>query len=73
MFLSYSYDALEETLTHMKSLKLKTYTGDNTLDFCAAILVDAEIPDSTGAFSPEHLDYITHIFEDSSDSRFRIG
>ena len=26
-FLSDSYDALEETLNHMKSLKLKSYTG----------------------------------------------
>ena len=28
-FLSDSYDALEETLTHMKSLKLKIYLGEN--------------------------------------------
>ena len=28
-FLYYSYDDLEETLTHMKSLKLKSYPGEN--------------------------------------------
>ena len=28
-FLSDSYDALEETITHMKSLKLKSYPGEN--------------------------------------------
>ena len=31
-FLSNSYDASEETLTHMKSLKLKSYPGDNVTD-----------------------------------------
>ena len=31
-FLSGSYDALEETLTHMKSLKLKRYPGENVTD-----------------------------------------
>ena len=40
-FLSNSYDALEETLNHMKSLKLKSYPGENVTDFCAEILVDA--------------------------------
>ena len=71
-FLSDSHDTLEETLTHMKSLKLKSYPGENVTDFCAAILVDAERLDSDGAFKPEHLGYITCIFEDTSDSRFRL-
>ena len=31
-FLSDSCDALEETLTHMKSLKLKIYPGENVTD-----------------------------------------
>ena len=56
----------------MKSLKLKSYPGENVTDFCAAILVDAERLESAGAFKPEHLGYITHIFEDTSDSRFRL-
>ena len=60
-FLSDSYDALEETPNHMKILKIKS---------CAAILVDAERLESAGAFKPEHLGYITRIFEDTSDSRF---
>ena len=34
-FLSDSYDALEETLNHMKSLKLKIYPGENVTDCCA--------------------------------------
>ena len=38
-FISDSYDALEETLNHMKSLKLKSYPGENVTDCCAAILV----------------------------------
>ena len=40
-FLSDYYDALKETLNHMKSLKLKSYPGENVTDYCAAILVDA--------------------------------
>ena len=52
----------------MKSLKLKSYPGENVTDCCAAILVDAECLESSGAFKPEHLGYITCIFEDTSDS-----
>ena len=71
-FISDYYDALEETLTNMKSLKIKSYPGENVTDFCAAILVDAKHFDSAGAFKPEHLGYITRIFEDTSDSIFRL-
>ena len=56
----------------MKSLKLKNYPGENVTDCCASILVDAERLESAGVFNPEHLGYITHIFEDTSDSRFRL-
>ena len=52
----------------MKSLKLKIYPEENVTDFCAEILVDAELLDSDGAFKPEHIGYITSIFEDTSDS-----
>ena len=71
-FLSDSYDAMVETLNHIKSLKLKIYPGENVKDFCAAILVDAERLESAGAFKPEHLWYTTHIFEDTYDSRSRL-
>ena len=54
-FLSDSHDALKETLTHMKSLKLESYSGEKVTYFCAAILVDAERLESDGAFKPEHL------------------
>ena len=56
----------------MKSLKLKSYPGENVTDCCPAILVDAERLESAGAFKPEHLGYIIRIFEDTSDSRFRM-
>ena len=69
-FLSNSYGALEETLTHMKSLKLKFYPLENVTDFCAAILVDSEHLDSARSFKPNHLGYTTLILEDTSDSRF---
>ena len=54
-FLSDSYDALEENLTHTKSLKLKSYLEENVTDFCAAILVDDDRLESAGAFKPDHL------------------
>ena len=56
----------------MKSIKLKSYPWEKITDCCAAILVDAERLDCSGAFKPEHLGYITRIFEDTSDSRFRL-
>ena len=31
-FLSNTYDDLEETLSHMKSIKLKSYPGENVVD-----------------------------------------
>ena len=34
--------------------------------------MDAERLESAGAFKPEHLGYITRIFEDTSDYRFRL-
>ena len=71
-FLSNYYDALEETLNHMESLKLKIYPGESVTDFCAEILVDAERLESAGSFKPVHLGYITCIFEDTSDSVFRL-
>ena len=54
-FISDSYDALEETINHLKSLKLKSYLGENVTDCCASILADAEPLESDGAFNPEHL------------------
>ena len=69
-FRSDSYDALGETITHTKSLKLKIYPGEDFTDFCAAILIDAERFDISGVFKSDHLGYITCIFEDTSESRF---
>ena len=71
-FLSNCYDALEETLTHMNSLKLKIYPGDNVTYCCAEILVDDDSLEISGAFKPENLGYITRVFEDTSDSIFRL-
>ena len=69
-FFSDYYYTLEDTLTHMKSLELKSYPGENFSDFCAAILVTAEILKSDRAFNPEHRGNITCIFKFNSDSRF---
>ena len=35
-------------------------------------MIYAEHLESAGAFNTEHLGYITNIFEDTSDSRFRL-
>ena len=35
-------------------------------------MVDAESLDSAGAFNTDHLGYITSIFDDTSESRFRL-
>ena len=67
-FLSDYDDALEETITHMKSLKLKIYPGENVTYCCAEILVDYGRLEIAEAFIPEHLGYITRIFDDTSDS-----
>ena len=56
-FLSDSYDALEETINHMRILKINIYPGENVTDCCAEILVNAERLESTGAFNPEHIGY----------------
>ena len=71
-FLSNSYDALEGTIIHMKSINLKIYPGENVTYFCTPILVHADRFESAGAFKPEHLEYISRIFEDTYDSRFRM-
>ena len=54
----------------MKSLKLIIYPGENVTYRRAEIFVDAERLEISGDLNPEHLGYITHIFEDTSDSRF---
>ena len=50
-FLSDYYDALEETLNHMKILKLKIYPGKKVTYCCASILVDSERLESYGSSS----------------------
>ena len=71
-FTSDYHVALEQTLTHMKSIKLKNYPGGDVTDCCAAILADSERLESDGAFKLEHLDYMTRIFEYTYDSRSRL-
>ena len=69
-FISYYYDALEETFTHMKSLNLKSYPGENVTYFCAEIWADAERLESARYFKPDHLGYTTCILEYTSISIF---
>ena len=71
-FISNHYEALEETLTHMKCLKLKNCSGEKVTYLFNAILVDTERLESSGIFKPEHLGYITCIIADNYDSRLRL-
>ena len=66
------WDSLLENLNHMKSLKLRYHPGENVTYCCGSILVDAERLEIYGAFNPEHIGYIIHICEDTSDPRFHI-
>ena len=64
--------SLMDTLNQMKNLKLKYHPGRDAADCYNAILVNVESLESAGAFKPEHLGYIIHIFENTSNSRFQI-
>ena len=39
--ISDSYNDLKDTLNHLKNLKPKIYLGENIVDLCDALLVDA--------------------------------
>ena len=56
----------------MKNLKLKDHPSRDAADCYNAILVNVESLESGGAFKTEHLGYIIHIFENTSNSRFQI-
>ena len=70
--ISDSYYSLVDTLSHMKSLKLKDNQGGYATDCYDTILENVEGLESAGAFKPEHLSYIIHIFENTSNSRFHL-
>ena len=70
--ISDTYDDFVETITHVGSLKLKSFPGDNVTDFYTKILVYTKRLESDGSFKPDHLGYTTHIFEDTSDSRLCV-
>ena len=42
--LSNSYDALDKTLNHLKSIKLNSYLGENVADLYSTILLDTDFP-----------------------------
>ena len=67
-----SYYSLVDTLNHIKNLKLKYHPGQDSADCNDEILANVESLESARAFKPEHLGYIIHIFENTSNSRFQI-
>ena len=52
-FISNSYDAFKDTLTHMKILKLKNCPGKNLIGYCDSMLVDDERLESFRAINPD--------------------
>ena len=61
-----------DTQNHMKNIKLNDHPGRGVADCYDAILENVEILESAGAFKPEHLGYIIHILENTSNSRFQV-
>ena len=47
----------------LKNIKLNSFPGGNVVDFCVAILVDADCLEINGAFKYYHIGYITLIFK----------
>ena len=70
--ISDSYYCLVDTLNHVKRLKFKDHPEGGVADCYDEMLVNVESLESSGAFKPEHLGYISPIFVDTSDSRFHI-
>ena len=66
------YDYLVETLNHLKYFKLKDNTRQNVSYLCAENLVDDKCLESTRAFKPEHLRYITCIIENIYGTRSHL-
>ena len=67
-----TYYSLVDTLNHTKNLKLKDHLGRDAADCYDAMLVNVEFLESSGAFKPDHLGYIIHIYENISNSIFQI-
>ena len=59
-------------MNYLKSLKLNIYSGENIADCCATVMVSTESLESDGSFKPDHIGYITRMFEDTSDYRFLL-
>ena len=59
-----SYGDLQETLSHLNSLKINSNTWGGISDCYTAVLVHADHLESPIAFNPEHNGYITGIFQD---------
>ena len=70
--ISDSYYSLVDTLNHTKNIKLKYHPGRDAADCYDEILVNVESLESSGAFKPEHLGYIIHILENTTDSRINL-
>ena len=70
--ISDSYYSWVDTLNHIKNLKLKDHPGRDAADLYDAILENVESLESAGDFKPNHLGYIIHIFENTSNSIFHI-
>ena len=66
------YSDLDDTLNHLKSLKINIYPGDNVEYLFAAILVYSNQLDRDKDFNTGKLIYITSIFDNTYDTIFSL-
>ena len=66
------YETLEANLTHMKTVKLDSISGENVTNCCSSIVSDKQRLDSFEALKPENLSYICRILEKLKSLHFWI-
>ena len=67
-----SYNALEETKTEFRTIKLKYFPGENIQECVARILGLCERLESGGAFDNQLICWIMKIFKNASDKKFQL-
>ena len=67
-----SYDAMQETEKKLKEIKLKDFPGENVEDACAQIVTLSETLEGAGYWRHELLADISKVFEESSDTHFKL-
>ena len=67
-----SYEAMQKCKNELKALTLRNYSNENVKECCDRIMVLSERLDSAGYFDQDLLCSIAHIFESTTDERFKL-